>query len=160
VSTRIVAQSVGEVVPKLYTNPIQGLLRIYTEEGVQGLWSGLVPALLGEVAFVASISLCNHIVRKVFQSLMTMPSEQSEEAKPIDSIMGSIAMTMAAPLYYPFGLIKTMMMVNPSRLPIAQPKFLTWTDCANYLKSIDGYGNRGLLRGSAIYRRFYTTPAK
>ena len=74
---RIAAQLVGG--EKIYSTwtPLEGVLRIYRDEGLNGLFRGIAPDLIGEVIFVVSTCIFGRLLEKYLTPLMMVGSKCS-----------------------------------------------------------------------------------
>eukprot|EP00041_Stephanoeca_diplocostata_P030410 m.919364 g.919364 ORF g.919364 m.919364 type:complete len:317 (-) comp23751_c0_seq1:3081-4031(-) len=155
VGTRMIAQIAGKEMK--YAGMIQGLSLIYNEDGLRGLFRGLVPTCVGEVVFATSIVILSDIVGKyITPHLMGYTKETADaNGKAVSNmITHHLAVTCAQPLFYPFHVVRAVMIVNGSGLSVAQPSFESFVDCFRHLASLPSH--RGLMRGSSMLRRFTT----
>lgn len=157
ISTRTIVQWVaGDGVFLSLTSAVRA---INAEGGLAGFYEGVVPALLQEASYVISMSLLHKLLGRLLRPITeTMPPEQ---VGLISFVSHNLALMVANPLFFPFSTIKALMAVNAPhlrRLRPLVPQFGTWSDAFHYLYKLNGFGARGLLRGSGIVRRFYAKP--
>lgn len=143
ISLRCMVQAVGK--ENIYNGFWSSAKEIYQREGLQGFYSGLVPALLGNLCSVViysslwlmfeiiSANITHQLGKVVVKTFIAMPL--------LAYIPGSYS--------YPFFLMSNLMSVNnvglAAGLPPYAPIYNNWGDCYRHLKST---GN--LYRGSAI----------
>ena len=115
----------------VYSSVIGAFKEIYNNEGVYGLFAGLVPLLIARVG------------ASFFQNLFSMLLEQAMYYWIPETIHESyrafkqvFATFVAGHLMYPYQLISTMMTVNGSGLKASQfgiEPFQSWSACSSYL---------------------------
>lgn len=162
ISLRLVAQHVNN--ETVYTNVLQGLVRIAREEGVQGLYAGLVPRLLSEAAFITSMGLLTFALAKINipnENMLGLENEpEQKKAATLSFFRHALASPIALYFFFPFRTVHVVMAVNGARrLAVASqpwsPHFESWVDALQYLYYLNGFGPRGLLRGSSNFFRSY-----
>eukprot|EP01136_Pigoraptor_vietnamica_P017661 Opistho-1_new@63147 len=181
VSCRMAAQYIGG--ERIYTGVFQSLRLIYVREGfVEGLYVGIVPALLGEVIETAVTTGLRQLSIAFFDEDDEDEDEESEsddeagedELDRASSKQAAIAQerglavqigqVLLSPLFYPFLLIKTRMIVANAGLVASQAPFFmggihaSWVDYWAEAHARGGWSSEGLLRGSTMFGR--TIPAK
>ncbi|KAG0427058.1 hypothetical protein HPB47_025875 [Ixodes persulcatus] len=144
VTVRCMAQFVGR--EEKYAGIFSSIGEIYREEGIMGLFSGLVPRLIGEVL---TIWFANTIAFVINAYIV--------QDKTLQSYISATTMFLSSSVTYPFTLVGTVMAVSGSSLqagtPPAMPVYPSWTECWRHLSSTGQ-----LKRGSAILWRYYQGP--
>jgi len=110
----------------IYKNTFHALKTIYTQEGVRGLFNGLVPSVLRDAPFAgiyylfytqSQVSLTNSLKRN---------NEILLPAPVINFISGAFAATVATFLTHPPDLIKTRLQITPiTQQPQSSSRALT-----------------------------------
>eukprot|EP00038_Savillea_parva_P027174 m.57939 g.57939 ORF g.57939 m.57939 type:complete len:314 (-) comp7798_c1_seq1:1286-2227(-) len=163
---RLIGQLAGG--PQPYTP--YGWYNIVQTEGVSGLYSGLGVALLAEATQAVVMSVTTALAFEfVVPLLLGDPkddgvSDPDEDELSIEQqqndrfvrqfVAGQIASSMGNPLFYPFQVARSLMLVNGTNLAVAHmtPHFTSTLHCMNYLSLQPSH--RGLMRGANIMRRF------
>jgi mitochondrial carrier len=101
VSVRMMAQFVGREVK--YTSVMGSILAIWRDEGVFGLFSGLVPRLVGDMMCLVLTSTTTYYINKHL-------IKTTEERKYV----GGFTQFVYASILYPFHLVSTCMIVSGS----------------------------------------------
>lgn len=127
----------------LYSNIIGAFREIYNNEGISGLFAGLVPLLISRVGM---LFLQNFFSMLLEQAMFHwVPEGIYESYRAFNQVFTTF---VAGHITYPYQLVSTMMMVNGSGLKASQFRvepFDTWTSCYSYLS------HRGIrYRGSNI----------
>lgn len=139
VSVRMMAQFVGKETK--YTSIFGSLATIVREEGVLGLFSGVIPRLLADILCLVLASTTTYLVHK--NIIHDMEQRQ---------YFGSFNNFIWAGILYPFHLVSTCVIVSGSGLsagrPPNMPLYSNWSDCFRMLK-VDGE----LKRGSSVFFR-------
>lgn len=145
VSVRMIIQFIGKETK--YTGIIQSVRQIYSEEGFFGLFSGLIPQLIGDL-------LTLWIFRGLTFCVNTAVSAELGEFKDLKVYSQQASQIIVSSLTYPFVLVANLMALNQSGLngTKALPKFDGWTDCWGTLSK-----HRILWRGSSVFRRTAST---
>jgi carrier protein len=111
-----------------------------------GLWSGVVPRLIGEVSLVAISASITFVINTYLL--------QDKEMKKFTTNFSNY---IAQSLTYPFQVVGNCMAVSRCGLaagyPPFMPMYMNWTDCFSHLKS-----QTQLKRGSSLFFRYYTGP--
>lgn len=125
-----------------------GLCEILRENGLVGLWSGVVPRALGEVGILATTAGITFLVNNYVVS-----------EKEMRQYTGHVAGFLAGSLFYPFQVVSTCMTVSRSGLPMGfppcMPLYSGWLDCLRQLRA-----KNQLKRGSSLLFRYYTGPQR
>ncbi|KAM7299347.1 mitochondrial carrier homolog 2 [Ixodes scapularis] len=144
VTVRCMAQFVGR--EEKYAGIFSSIGEIYREEGIMGLFSGLVPRLIGEVLTIWFASTIAFVINAYIV-----------QDKTLQSYISATTLFLSSSVTYPFTLVGTVMAVSGSSLqagtPPAMPIYPSWTECWRHLSSTGQ-----LKRGSAILWRYYQGP--
>lgn len=144
VCLRYMAQFVGR--EEKYTGIFTSIVEIYREEGVAGLFSGLVPRLIGEVFTIWLASSVSFVINAYIV-----------QDKTLQSYVSATTMFLSSSVTYPFALVGTVMAVSGSSLeagkPPNMPVYPSWTECWYQLSRLGQ-----LKRGSSILWRYYQGP--
>jgi len=123
-----------------------GFCEVVKENGIFGLWSGLIPRLLGEVGVLATTAGLTFLVNNYLVS-----------EKDMKQYTGHVAGFLAGSLFYPFQVVSTCMAVSKSGLLMGLPPYMPlydgWMDCISQLKA-----KNQLKRGSSLLFRYYSGP--
>uniref|UniRef100_A0AAQ4QW19 Mitochondrial carrier 1 n=1 Tax=Gasterosteus aculeatus aculeatus TaxID=481459 RepID=A0AAQ4QW19_GASAC len=141
---RCMAQFVGREVK--YGGMFSCMVKIFKEEGLAGIYVGLVPHVAGEVLFLWCCNLLAHIINTY------AVDESFSQASAIRSYTKFVMGIAVSVLTYPFMLVADLMAVNncglAAGLPPHSPIFKSWRHCWNHLS------NKGhLFRGSSFFFR-------
>lgn len=140
VSVRMMAQYVGRETK--YSSIFGALWTVYKEEGILGLFSGIVPRLLADLLVVAIASSTTYLVHRHLI--------HDRESR---MYFGNFNTFIWAGILYPFHLTSTCIIVSGSGLaagrPPQMPLYNNWYDCFNTLKA-----EGDLKRGSSIFFRY------
>nr|XP_040049020.1 mitochondrial carrier homolog 1-like isoform X2 [Gasterosteus aculeatus aculeatus] len=122
------------------------MVKIFKEEGLAGIYVGLVPHVAGEVLFLWCCNLLAHIINTY------AVDESFSQASAIRSYTKFVMGIAVSVLTYPFMLVADLMAVNncglAAGLPPHSPIFKSWRHCWNHLS------NKGhLFRGSSFFFR-------
>lgn len=101
-SLRLVAQH-ADMEP-IYKGTLGTLRKIYVDEGLKGLYSGIVPHLLSEVTYIVSMRL-----------LIAVMPDMLDEVHPSLQLKGLAAKYLAKYLFYPFRVTTAVMALEGSR---------------------------------------------
>lgn len=140
VSVRMMAQYVGKETK--YNSILGALYTVWKEEGILGLFSGVIPRLLADLLVVAIASSTTYLVhRHVLQE------------KESRLYFGSFNTFIWTGILYPFHLVSSCIIVSKSGLaagrPPNMPLYNNWVDCFSKMRA-DG----DLKRGSSIFFRY------
>ncbi|XP_023319500.1 mitochondrial carrier homolog 2 [Eurytemora carolleeae] len=123
-----------------------GIMSTVQDNGIFGLWSGVMPRLIGEVSLVAVSASITFLIN-------TYLLKDTEMKKFTSNFSNYIAQSLT----YPFQVVGNCMVVSRSGLaagyPPFMPMYISWTDCFSHLKS-----QTQLKRGSSLFFRYYTGP--
>lgn len=144
VCCRYMAQFVGR--EEKYVGILTSVVDIYREEGILGLFSGLVPRLIGEVMTIWFANTISFVINAYVV-----------QDKTLQSYVSATTMFLSSSVTYPFYLVGTVMAVSGSNLeagkPPNMPIYPSWTECWQHLSRLGQ-----LKRGSAIIWRYYQGP--
>lgn len=144
VCCRYMAQFVGR--EEKYVGILTSIVHIYREEGVPGLFSGLIPRMIGEVLTIWFASTISFVINAYVV-----------QDKTLQSYVSATTMFLSSSVTYPFSLVGTVMAVSGSDLeagrPPNMPVYPSWTECWQHLSRLGQ-----LKRGSAIIWRYYQGP--
>lgn len=143
-SVRCMAQFVGRELK--YSGILSGMVQLIKEEGLAGLYVGLVPHILGELLCLWGYSLLCHVINTYTDD---QTFSQASAIRSYTRFVGNIAMKL---LRLPFSQVADLMALNDcglaAGLPPYSPVFKSWLHCWSHLRS---QGN--LLRGSSLFFR-------
>lgn len=119
-------------------------------------YSGLGSALLAEAAYASTLATLTQVMNEYVTPLL-LDNKQMEHENQMairKMISHHLAVTLGNPIFYPFQVARTIMLVNGSGVGAAAltPEFGTTFDCLGYLSAQPNH--RGLMRGSNLLRRF------
>ncbi|XP_003738993.1 mitochondrial carrier homolog 2 [Galendromus occidentalis] len=141
ITIRMMAEFVGRETK--YNSVLGSFVEIYREEGLSGLWSGLVPRIYGEIlriwlAATTAFFINTYIV----------------EDPTVRSYIATMSSFLASSLTYPFALVSTVVSVSGAPIVAGRPPhvaiYSNWTQCYTHLKK-----NDQLKRGSSLFWRYY-----
>uniref|UniRef100_G3NHB8 Mitochondrial carrier 1 n=1 Tax=Gasterosteus aculeatus aculeatus TaxID=481459 RepID=G3NHB8_GASAC len=131
ISVRCMAQFVGREVK--YGGMFSCMVKIFKEEGLAGIYVGLVPHVAGEVLFLWCCNLLAHIINTY------AVDESFSQASAIRSYTKFVMGIAVSVLTYPFMLVADLMAVNncglAAGLPPHSPIFKSWRHCWNHLSN-------------------------
>lgn len=141
ISVRMIIQFVGRETK--YSGIIQSLRQTYNDEGISGLFSGLIPQLIGDI-------LTLWIFRGLTFCVNRAVSAEFGDFKDLKLYTQQASQIIVSSITYPFVLVANLMAVNECGLIATGelPKFENWTNCWGTLSR-----HRLLWRGSSIFRR-------
>ncbi|XP_077493665.1 mitochondrial carrier homolog 2-like [Amblyomma americanum] len=141
---RYMAQFVGR--EEKYTGIFTSVVEIYREEGVLGLFSGLVPRLIGEVLTIWFANTISFVINAYIV-----------QDKTLQSYVSALTMFLSSSVTYPFSLVGTVMAVSGCSLeagrPPNMPVYPSWSECWQHLNRLNQ-----LKRGSSVIWRYYQGP--
>uniref|UniRef100_A0A8C6WYP9 Mitochondrial carrier 1 n=1 Tax=Neogobius melanostomus TaxID=47308 RepID=A0A8C6WYP9_9GOBI len=130
-SVRCMAQFMGREVK--YSGMLSGMVRIFKEEGLAGLYVGLVPHVLGELLYLWGYKLLCHFIN-TYTDDDTL--SQASAIRSYSRFVINIAMKL---LKSPFMQVSDLMALNDcglaAGLPPYSPVFKSWLQCWNHLRS-------------------------
>jgi len=132
VAVRCMAQTVGG--ENTYNGIFSSLREIYRTEGMTGLYSGFVPAFLGQI-----FSITIHSTLWFFFEILAA-NIPNQVGRLMVKFISVPMLGLLPPGYaYPFFNVSTHMMVNNVRLAAGRrpfsPEFRGWVDCFKHLKA-------------------------
>lgn len=140
VSMRMMAQFVGY--EHRYNVVLQSILLISREEGLNGLYAGVISRLLAGLGTVILIN----VAKQAFSRYLFDPSPMTL------NIADFIATYIANTVTYPFNVVTACTAINncglAAGMPPDMPVFGNWLDCMKYLYRFDN-----LYRGSSTWYR-------
>jgi len=164
VMIRMIAQHVGG--EEVYQGVFSSMRQIYKEEGLPGLFSGLLPQIACELCIYWTVSSATYLLEYLWKAYVEKEEriddleEERVEAtppKPLKNAIFFMVPYVVNSIFYPLQLVSTVMAVNGSVLKAGNPLFVpiysTWQDCFHDLSAKDQ-----LKRGSKMFFRFYEKP--
>lgn len=166
VMIRMIAQHVGG--EEKYTGVFSSLHQIYKEEGLGGLFAGLVPQIACELCIYWTVSSVSYIFEYLWKSYVEKDDRAADELdedrlettsppKTLKSVIHFMVPYVVNSIFYPLQLVSTVMAVNGSALVAGTPPFVpiysTWQDCYQDLQA-----KEQLKRGAKMFFRFYEKP--
>lgn len=143
VTIRTMAQFVGRET-KYNCGIFSCLWTIYREEGLKGLFAGLIPRFIGEL----SCLIISSVVTYSFHQYVIQDKE-------LRTFTRSSVQFVTSSLLYPFQVVSTCMTVTGSGLMAGSPPYMplysSWIDCWGHLS----YHNQ-LKRGSSLLWRYHS----
>ncbi|XP_022664972.1 mitochondrial carrier homolog 2-like [Varroa jacobsoni] len=144
ISCRMMAQFIGGELK--YTSLLSSFREIIKDEGVSGLWNGLMPRLTGEILRIWLAGSVAFVINNY----------AVQEASVRSYITGTTNF-LAASITYPFQVVGTVMTVSGAPIEAGGPPHLAryegWTQCWKHLSQL-GH----LKRGSSLFWRYYQGP--
>ncbi|KAL5107335.1 hypothetical protein TcWFU_001308 [Taenia crassiceps] len=135
---RQIAQLVGK--ETIYSNILKAFVEINVNEGLPGLFSGLIPRLLGEVITVWLTAGMAYVLKKYLMSEDTDPFVKGQTPY--------IAGMLVSSCTHRLTVTSTVMAVSGSGLSVAVP-FRNSLDCYNYLSTRNAF-----MRGASLFFRY------
>ncbi|KAL7059231.1 hypothetical protein AAHC03_013571 [Spirometra sp. Aus1] len=142
VMVRQIAQIVGK--ETIYSNLINALIDINFEEGLPGLFSGLLPRLLGEVITVWLVASFAYVVNNY-----VFPEGADPELKQHTPMVASMFVSTVT---HRLTVTSTVMAVSGAGLAVSIP-FKNSISCYNYLQSRNAF-----IRGASLFFRYANGP--
>ena len=145
ISIRMIVQFVGRETK--YTGILQSFREIYNEEGISGLFAGIIPQLIGDI-------LTLWIFRGLTFCVNKAVTAEIGEFKDVRIYTQQASHIIVSSLTYPFVLVANLMAVNKCRLlgTSKLPTFDSWTHCWRVLRQ-----HNLMWRGSSVFRRTSNT---
>ncbi|XP_037960393.1 mitochondrial carrier homolog 2-like [Teleopsis dalmanni] len=143
IQVRMMAQFIGR--ETIYDSLITSIIEIYKNEGIYGFFQGLIPRMLNEIGSLLLTSACayfinKHIVSKSFGR----------------SYLSGAVQFCVTHLLYPLQVVTTCMMVNGTKLLVANPPnsvvYKTWLHCLTEMDKM-----KQLSRGRTFFWRIKST---
>eukprot|EP00040_Diaphanoeca_grandis_P030407 m.179698 g.179698 ORF g.179698 m.179698 type:complete len:322 (-) comp31988_c0_seq2:651-1616(-) len=156
VGVNMIAQLVGG--ETRITGTFSGLYFLYSTQGFPGLYRSIIPACIGEATMVVSVALLKVAIEEYLTPKLTGVRDHNNvmQQNLARSISTNVALLLANPLFYPFNVVRTIMIINGNGLKAGMPPttelFGSWTDCLGHLYQLPAH--RGLQRGVSNLRRF------
>lgn len=103
--------------PDAYTGLLNGLKRLYLEEGIQGLYRGIVPALIGvshgAIQFMAyeEMKKRRNEIRKQ-QGIISEDEHNAQLSQTEYLVMAASSKVTAAVITYPYQVLKSRLQVS------------------------------------------------
>jgi len=150
ITVRAIAEFVGgerKYAADITGGLFSGVSSTLSENGICGLWSGLVPRLIGELSLVAVSASITFLINSYIIT----------GNKDIKKFTTNFSNFVGQSLTYPFQVVGNCMVVSRSGLAAGYPPFMpfymNWTDCFSHLRS-----QNQLKRGSSLLFRYYSGP--
>ncbi|XP_064487907.1 mitochondrial carrier homolog 2-like [Ornithodoros turicata] len=144
ITIRYMAQFVGR--ETTYDGILSSIAQIYKDEGILGLFSGLIPRLVGEILTIWFASSVAFVINAYII-----------QDRTLQGYVSATTMFLSSSVTYPFTLVGNVMAVSHSGLEVAaapnMPAYVNWIDCWSHLSSVGQ-----LKRGSSILWRYYQGP--
>lgn len=152
IMVREIAQLVGY--ENKYNTVWGSLFRIGHEEGIRGLFSGIVPALIAEgITIWGSFVVRYGIERALVRAQKNNQDDENagNALKDTRGILNFVVPYFVNGFSYPFSVVATVMAVRGSGLAVSllpySPTYTYWGDYYDYLKP------HGLTRGARLFLR-------
>ncbi|CAI4232522.1 unnamed protein product [Auanema sp. JU1783] len=154
--TVIAIRQIGQLIGKevKYGSVFSSLKIIGNEEGPAGLFSGLVPQIVGNLVIVWGVHALGHIADRalVHAGVYEEEDEQSKKnAKDLGAFLNIAVPYIVNSWSYPYTVVSTVMAVAGSGLAVSvlpySPSFGAWQNAFDYLSP------SGLKRGSRLFLR-------
>ncbi|KAI3421898.1 Mtch-1p [Globodera pallida] len=140
IMVRQIAQHITNEYKYQSFNFLQPLLHIGALEGPAGFFSGLVPQLIGEFAFIWGAALVGYgfkLAIKYFELDQAASDQQQPKSMFISGLRWFCRSTLCQYLSYPFYVVSTLIAITGSGLAISMlpfsPLFTHWADAYAYL---------------------------
>ncbi|GMR35220.1 hypothetical protein PMAYCL1PPCAC_05415, partial [Pristionchus mayeri] len=156
VCIRQIAQLIGG--EGKYLNAAQGLSVILGEEGLGGLFSGVIPQLCAELIMVWGCAFVSFGAERALTRSGIDQNEDKEKGekdyKEAQRLINLFTPHVVSPFSYPYSVVSTVMACVGSGLIVSflpyNPTFNNWQDAFEYLRP------HGLKRGARLFLREQT----
>lgn len=139
---RQIAQLVGK--ETMYSNILKAFVEINVNEGLPGLFGGLIPRLLGEVIAVWLTASMAYVVNKYL-----LPEDTDQVVKEHTPYIAGLLLSSCT---HRLTVTSTVMAVSGSGLSVDVP-FKNSLDCYNYLSTRNSF-----MRGASLFFRYASSP--
>ncbi|KAL7076631.1 hypothetical protein ACQ4LE_003802 [Meloidogyne hapla] len=141
IAIRQIAQLIGNETKYLPINPLQPLMLIGSEEGPPGLFSGLMPVIVGGLISVWGTTIFTFVVdlayKKFEREFQDFDDQEREVMAHSRKSFDYIVPFLVNSVRYPFEVCSTVMAVAGSGLFVSllpySPSFKHWSDAYDYL---------------------------
>jgi len=141
---RCMAQFIGGETRYSSWNVYQNTIEIYSNEGILGFFSGLIPRLLFEASSIAIANALAHVIKTYIFN--------EKELNIMTDLFSSL---IANSITYPLSVVATVSGISGSELVAAKPPkmalYSTWIEVLQHL-----HKNNELKRGASQFFRIYT----
>ena len=133
------------MIPKIFLYSILDALKtIFKEEGIKGLYKGLVPALI--LTSHGAIQFSIYEALKKWTSSLSNDKTGNSQPPWVSMLIGSSSKVIAATVTYPYQLIKSRLQQRQMSASILQTReYRSTTDC--FIQIMKHEGIRGFFRG-------------
>jgi len=164
VMVRMIAQHIGG--EEYYSGVFGSLKQIFKDEGLPGLYSGLIPQIACELCIYWTVSSVTYLLEYLWKSYVEREERREDEdeepleSSPPDAVKSAFKFVVpyaANSIFYPLQLVSTIMAVNGAPVVAGMPPFIPvytpWQDCFHDFAAKDQ-----LKRGAKMFFRFYEKP--